>query len=116
MAYGALGGNEREVLLSKLLALGLQDHADLVLLAAAMTGQLSADNTSGPCFLLAKLSAGETLNPAQREEIEAWSRSLNPENAVQRYAVWIASKFNLPVQEHSCVPCCAEHWCRTIHF
>jgi hypothetical protein len=114
MAYGALGGNEREVLLSKLVALGLQDHADLVLLAAAMTGQRTADNTSVPCFLLAKLAAGETFNPAQREEIEAWSRSLNPEDAVQQYAVWIASKFNLPVQAHSRLPPSDEQWCRTI--
>jgi hypothetical protein len=58
---------------------------------------------------LARRAAGETLDPAQEAELEAWSSSLNPANTVQQYAVWIALKFNLPVQEHS--PLRTQHAC-----
>jgi hypothetical protein len=99
MAYGAIGGSEREVLLSKLHTLGLQDRAELALLAAAMTRKLPVHDTSRPRCLLAKVAAGKRLNPTQQEELETWSRSLDPAIEIDRYAIWIASTFNLPVHD-----------------
>jgi hypothetical protein len=101
MAYGALGGSEREILLSRLRALGLEERAELVLLAAAMIGHLPAPDSSGPRCLLAKLAAGERLSPTQQEKLETWSSSLDSAIEIHRYAAWIASTFDLPVQNHT---------------
>ncbi|NCC22315.1 MAG: hypothetical protein EOM26_07615 [Alphaproteobacteria bacterium] len=108
MAFGVVGGLERDALLSSLDAAGRTTRSDLLMVASAAMNNLPDRGASQVHQALAKLAERrhiEALDRVEKETLEAWSLSLDTETDVQVCAVWIASEFfNLPVRELKAEP------------
>jgi hypothetical protein len=108
MAFGVVGGPERDTLLSSLDAAGRTTRSDLLMVASAAMNNLPDRGTSQVHQSLAKLAEKgniKALDRVERETLEAWSLSLDTETDVQVCSVWLASEFfNLPVREPKADP------------
>lgn len=94
MAFGIVGGPQRELLVSSLSARRLRARLELVWVTAAAAKQKLNGSIPHIYRNLAKLSdsvgQGE-LDPVERDELKSWSESLDIATDVQLYTAWLAS-------------------------
>ncbi|MXQ11182.1 hypothetical protein [Microvirga makkahensis] len=100
IAFGVLGGSERDGLLDNLRTLGSLDREELVRTAAVAAGNVAGLSLQAREQTLMRLASGVTLDqlsPEERADIEAWSLALDQRAGVQRFIAWLADvAFHLP--------------------
>jgi hypothetical protein len=101
VAFGVLGGGERDVLLERLRDKDSKQRRALVRTTAIYVDKaygLSLDKRERSLQRLARGEALDVLNAGERAMLEAWSLGLDVENGFERFSAWVANAaFKLPL-------------------
>ena len=103
IAFGALGGDERNALLARLRSANHEQRRVLVRTTAIAVDKVdgfSLDDRERNLLRLARGDRLDTLNTEERAALETWSRALDVDAGFERHIAWIAdTAFKLPLAD-----------------